>query len=87
MLESIEGTPATLDFRECVTFEGDTLNADVKWELERLRAAGIRQVAVVDLTKRALGLPVVRVVIPGLEGIPDATGYIPGRRYREAVTS
>jgi YcaO-like protein with predicted kinase domain len=87
MLESIEGTSGTRRFQDGVTFEADTLNADVTWELEQLRKAGISQVAAIDLTKPAFNLPVVRVVIPGLEGIPDATGYIPGRRYREAVTS
>jgi ribosomal protein S12 methylthiotransferase accessory factor YcaO len=45
---------------------------------------GIRQVVVVDLTKPEIGLPVVRVVVPGLEG-PDKGGrsdYAPGPRAR-----
>jgi ribosomal protein S12 methylthiotransferase accessory factor len=38
-------------------------------------------VAVVDLTRPEIGVPVVRVVIPGLEGpwAPDGE-YVPGPR-------
>jgi ribosomal protein S12 methylthiotransferase accessory factor len=54
------------------TFEGDSFDADVAWELRALRLAGIGQVVVVDLTREEFGIPVVRVVIPGLEG-PAAT--------------
>ena len=84
LLRDIEGPPRR-DLRDCATFVGETLNEDVAWELERLRATGTEQVAVVDLSKPALKIPVVRVVIPGLEGIPEATGYVPGRRYHAAV--
>ena len=71
-------------FRDVTTRDADSLGDDVSWALERLRAVGIRQVVVVDLTKPELGLPVVRVVIPGLEG-PDKGGrgdYVPGPRAR-----
>jgi ribosomal protein S12 methylthiotransferase accessory factor len=51
----------------------------------RLGAVGIRQVVVVDLTKPDWGLPVVRVVIPGLEGCDEGEpGYLPGPRARVA---
>jgi len=70
------------DFREIPSFEGATFNEDVAWELTRLRSAGIARVIVVDLTKPELGVPVVRVVIPGLEPKASITGYISGRRAR-----
>jgi ribosomal protein S12 methylthiotransferase accessory factor len=54
-------------FSAAPDFEGETFEEDVAWLLERLRGAGVRQVVVVDLTKREICLPVVRVVIPGLE--------------------
>ena len=40
----------------------------------------------VDLTKPVLGVPVGRVVVPGLEGpyLPE-TGYVPGPRARTAA--
>jgi ribosomal protein S12 methylthiotransferase accessory factor len=84
LLREIAELPEMRDFRQCATFEDDTLNADVAWEIEQLRSAGIQQIAAIDLTKPTFRIPVVRVIIPGLEGIPEATGYIPGRRYRRA---
>jgi ribosomal protein S12 methylthiotransferase accessory factor YcaO len=38
------------------------------WELDALRSAGIGQAVVVDLTREEFGIPVVRAVVPGLEG-------------------
>jgi YcaO-like protein with predicted kinase domain len=54
----------------------------VRWELERLRAAGVTRVIAVDLTQPAFAIPVLRVVIPGLEGLFDDPGYVPGTRAR-----
>lgn len=67
-------------FRDAPSFEGETLNEDVAWELTRLAAAGIQQVVVVDLTRPELGIPVARVVIPGLEGSYGCPGFVPGAR-------
>ena len=69
-------------FHEAPNWEGDTLDEDVAWELDRLRSAGIDRVVVVDLTRPEFGLPVVRVVIPGLEGPDHGPGYTPGARAR-----
>jgi ribosomal protein S12 methylthiotransferase accessory factor len=63
-------------------WSADSLDADVTWELDRLGAIGVSEVVVVDLTDPAFGLPVVRVVIPGLEGPDNLPGYRPGRRAR-----
>jgi ribosomal protein S12 methylthiotransferase accessory factor len=63
-------------------FSGDTFEEDVNWELTRLRAAGLGQVVVVDLSRPGLGIPVVRVVIPGLEPLDNMPGYLPGARAR-----
>lgn len=52
----------------------------VRWELDRLRQAGFDRVVAVDLTKTEFGIPVVRMIIPGLEGLFDDLGYVPGRR-------
>jgi YcaO-like protein with predicted kinase domain len=74
------------DFHDVPSCESDTLREDVEWVLRRLRSAGIQQVLVVDLTKPEMGLPVVRVVVPGLEG-PDKGGrgdYVPGPRAQAA---
>jgi len=58
----------------------DTFNADVDWVLQRLKAVGVDEVICVDLTRDDFDLPVVRIVVPGLEGPDDFDGYVPGER-------
>jgi ribosomal protein S12 methylthiotransferase accessory factor len=62
----------------------ETFLEDVEYELDRLRAAGITEAVVVDLTRADVGLPVVRVVVPGLEGVSTKPDYVAGRRARTA---
>jgi YcaO-like protein with predicted kinase domain len=72
-------------FQDAPTLESETFNQDIAWELERLRSVGIDQIVVIDLTKEEFGLPVVRVVIPGLEGLEEKIpGYAHGARARAA---
>ena len=75
---SLASAPARR-FRDIPSWDGETLEDDVEWELKCIREAGIRRVVVVDLTKPEFGLPVVRVIVPGLEPMPGP-GYLPGRR-------
>jgi len=56
--------------------------ANVTWLAERLQAAGVSEIITVDLSKEEIGLPVIRVVIPGLEGPDDHDAYMPGERAR-----
>ncbi|HEX8698268.1 MAG TPA: YcaO-like family protein [Myxococcaceae bacterium] len=72
----------TRRFGDAPSFESETFEADVTWELERLRGAGIGQVVVLELTRPEFRIPVVRVVIPGLEPLSDVPGYVPGARAR-----
>ncbi len=78
-----EATP--LSFRDAPNFATDDLAEDLRAVLARLRAAGIERVAAVDLTRAEFEIPVVRVVIPGLEGDINHPAYTPGRRARRAV--
>lgn len=86
LLNALQGdTPlSTKRFCDAPNGGGDTLEADVEWELEGLKGAGFHQVIVINLTKDEFGIPVVRVVVPGLEGIL-VSGYVPGRRGRPIV--
>jgi YcaO-like protein with predicted kinase domain len=59
---------AARDFTAVPAFDGDSFDADVAWELTALRSAGISEVVLVDLTHEDFGIPVVRVIVPGLEG-------------------
>lgn len=72
-------------FADAPDFESSTLDGDVDWELKRLRAVGIERVIAVDLTKEFFNLPVVRIVVPGLEGHRDVPGYLPGARARAVM--
>lgn len=75
----------TYDFHAAPTFEGETCEADIRHEIACLTAVGITQVAVINLTQPAFRIPVVRVVIPGLEGIHSAPGYTAGQRARQLM--
>jgi YcaO-like protein with predicted kinase domain len=54
------------DFAAVPSRDAGRISTDVAWELERLREASIDEVVAVDLTRRELGIPVVRLVVPGL---------------------
>jgi ribosomal protein S12 methylthiotransferase accessory factor len=75
------------DFHGVPTFAGDDLAADLRAVLERLRTAGIEQIIAVDLTRSDLAIPVVRVVIPGLEWDGNHPGYSPGPRALAAAAA
>ena len=74
-------------FPQVPSFSADDMNRDLRWELEHLRSAGITRVIAVDLTRAEFGIPVVRVVIPGLEGDIRHPRYIPGPRARRAAVA
>lgn len=69
-------------FADIAGHSADDLAADLRWLLGRLRSVGIEQVVACDLTQPEFGIPVVRIVIPGLEGDPRHPYYTPGRRAR-----
>jgi ribosomal protein S12 methylthiotransferase accessory factor len=73
--------PPPVSFHSVPSFATPSLSGDLDWLLARLRAAGVDQVIAVDLTKESLGLPVVRIVVPGLES-PNANDDSLGPRAR-----
>lgn len=74
--------PGALAFDGIPTALTDTLDADVAYQLDRLRAAGITEAVAVDLTKPEFGIPVVRMIVPGLEGVDHSPDYLLGPRAR-----
>ena len=84
-LRTYQGEPACRSFCDAPDHAGETFDDDIAWELDRLRAAGLEQVIAIDLTRPELGIPVVRVVIPGLEPLYDIPGYVPGSRARRRL--
>ena len=77
--------PEPRDFSNVPSWDVDTFEADVTWELDRLHRAGITSVIVVDLTRPELGIPVVRLVIPGLEYVTARATYLPGLRAQRRL--
>lgn len=67
--------PPARDFRAVPDFAGATFDEDQAFLFERLRRVGVRQVVAIDLTRAEFGIPVVRIVIPGLE----CAGMFPDR--------
>lgn len=74
-------------FGDVTGFHSADLAEDVDWELARLRDAGLGRAIMVDLTRAEIGIPVVRVVIPGLEADCHHAAYIPGARARAVSVS
>ncbi|MFC6486447.1 YcaO-like family protein [Nitratireductor sp. GCM10026969] len=73
------------DFGAIPDRSSDNFADDLAWLLARLRAVDVREVVAVDLSKSWLGLSIVRVVVPGLEGPDDHDAYVPGERARRLL--
>lgn len=65
------------------SFDSNDFLADIQYMVERLKGVGLERVIVVDLTKEEIGVPVVRVIVPGLE-MYAVDGERIGRRCRNA---
>ncbi len=61
---------------------GSTFEEDVHTILDSLKAAGLKQVIVLDLTQPEFDISVLKVIVPGLEGYHDRM-YRPGMRARK----
>ncbi|WPB82104.1 YcaO-like family protein [Archangium violaceum] len=86
MRDTLVAEPRTHRFQDAPDFQGGTLEEDHAFLLGRLRAAGLVKAVVVDLTQPHFGIPVVRVLVPGLEPLNDIPGYVPGARARRRLS-
>jgi YcaO-like protein with predicted kinase domain len=84
LLDAASQAAEPRSFGEVPGLVTDDLALDLRWELQRLRAVGIERVIAVDLTRPDFGIPVVRMVIPGLNWDCSHPDYIPGPRARAA---
>ncbi|MFD1627793.1 YcaO-like family protein [Azospirillum griseum] len=78
-VQRIESQPATVDARRHPDRSTPTFEGDIALLLGALRHCGVEQVLVFDLTLPEIGIPVIRVVVPGLEGY-GFDFYTPGAR-------
>ena len=73
----------TRSFARIQSFESNDFLQDIKYMQKKLEEAGLDRVIVVDLTRPEIGLPVVRVIVPGLE-ISAVDPERVGKRCRDA---
>ena len=83
--ETLLASTPTRSFLSAPNFECDDIEQDIQFLKTKLSDNGVRSLVVVDLTLDAIGIPVVRVVIPGLEGQHDIPGWVPGARSLRTV--
>ena len=78
--------PPRREFQDAPMLEFPTIDADVDHQLACLESIGIREAIAVDLTRPGLDVPVVKVVVPGLEGSDHHWhAYRPGARARRVL--
>jgi YcaO-like protein with predicted kinase domain len=80
LLDALRQETTPQSFQEVAGLAADDLGQDLRWELERLRSVGITRAVAIDLTRPEFEIPVVRMVIPGLEGDMRHPHYTPGER-------
>jgi YcaO-like protein with predicted kinase domain len=72
--------PAPRSFREAPCLGTESVAGDRAAVVARLAEHGFSEVVAVDLTHPALGVPVFRVIVPGLEALYEVQKYLPGER-------
>jgi ribosomal protein S12 methylthiotransferase accessory factor len=65
--EEVFGRGPVRPFASIRSYQHDSVDADVRFILSRLKSAGFSQVVAIDLTRSNIAVPVVRVVIPKAE--------------------
>lgn len=84
LLDAVSQDAEPREFRQIPNFDADDLALDLNWELKCLQSVGVKRVIAIDLTRSDIGIPVVRIVTPGLEWDCTHPDYIPGARARRA---
>ena len=80
LLDAASESAEPRSFHDTPNFDSDDLAHDLRWQLGQLRSVGIERVIAVDLTRSDFGIPVVRMVIPGLEWDCSHPNYVAGPR-------
>jgi ribosomal protein S12 methylthiotransferase accessory factor len=81
--EIIAGKPAARRWTGEPRLSTDSFEDDLRVLLAALEAAGFGSAIAVDLSRTDVGIPVVKVIVPGLEIIPDPGAEV-GARYAAA---
>lgn len=68
------------NFKDIHSWNNTCFTKDIELILSKLNKVGLTQAAFVNLEKSEFRIPVVRVIVPGLEGIEELPGYEMGAR-------
>lgn len=79
-VRSLEASPASVDAGRLVSEATGSFEEDVAVLCGKLSRCGLNQVVVADLTREEMDIPVVRVIVPGLEAYPNFVHFTPGTR-------
>jgi ribosomal protein S12 methylthiotransferase accessory factor len=82
LLDALAGAASPTAFRDAPDFAADDLADDLRHLLDRLASCGIARAIAVDLSRPEFAVPVVRLVVPGLEGHVRHPDYRLGPRAR-----
>jgi len=82
MIARVTTPPPALDFRARAPIATASFEGDLAVMLDRLRGIGIERAVAVDLSRDDVGIPVVKLVVPGLEAMSLAHTYAAGPRAR-----
>jgi YcaO-like protein with predicted kinase domain len=85
LLDALAREIEPISFAAAPSFTADDLTEDLRWALTRLAACGIERAVAIDLTRPEFDIPVVRLVVPGLEWDPHHPNYRPGERARKVA--
>lgn len=83
-IQRLDSVPAVVDARLRASLATDSFEGDVGVILDRLRAVGIAQALVFDLTPEGFDVSALRVMVPGLEGYMFDY-YSPGPRAQAFI--
>lgn len=71
-------------FIDCSDTLGTHIEQDIRTLVKKLSSVDLTEILVVDLSREDLEVPVVKVIIPGLEGFHEAKGP-PGKRASKVL--
>jgi ribosomal protein S12 methylthiotransferase accessory factor len=84
--EALVTPPPPVRFGDRVSSATDSLDGDVERLLSAVRDVGVDSVVIVNLAKHDVAIPVVKVIVPGLEnGVTP--NMQPGERLRRKLAS
>ena len=84
--ESVLNQSSLKDFSTLPSFGIGGLDHDSGILLRQLKKIGVQEVIIVDLTKPEFDIPVLRVIIPGLEGVLSDVDILLGKRAQKILS-